>query len=300
MVAEQGRLVLVLSPERSGSTLLATILGGHSRVIAPPELFLLRYPDFDTWRREKRVAFASLVWVMERLGEPTDSRDIGERLRGLATTEVYRWLLARVGPGRILVDKTPAYARDRATLERAENLSPHYLWLRRHPLGVANSWVERRRARRWRTLGSLGTAAAARLARASSGPARWLNDRLDDRAIDVALARWCLANETIADFVETVSADRVSEVTYEDVLRSPEPTLTAIATRLGIAFEPAMLEPWKHLPGTLAAGIGDERIRSHATIEVARADSWRDRLDERRLDPRTRALIERLARRDGN
>jgi hypothetical protein len=122
---------------------------------------------------------------------------------------------------------------------------------------------------------------------------------LDDRAIDAALARWCLTNETIADFVASISADRVSEVMYEDLLRSPQPTLATIASRLSIAFEPAMLEPWKHLPNALAAGIGDERIRSHTAIETTRADSWRDRLDESRLDPRTRALMERLSRRRG-
>jgi LPS sulfotransferase NodH len=299
MVAEHGRLVLVLSPERSGSTLLATMLGAHTRVIAPPELFLLRYPDFDTWRREKRAAFASFSWLMERLGEPSDSRTIDERFRGLATPEVVRWILRRLGAGRILVDKTPAYARDRGTLERAESLAPHYVWLRRHPLGVANSWIERRRARRWRTLGRLGTAAAARLARAHGAFGRWLNHRLDDRAVDAALTRWRLTNEMIMDFVANIPAERVSEIEYEDLLRAPEPTLNAIATRLGIACEPAMLEPWKHLPSALAAGIGDERIRSHTAIETARADSWRDRLDESRLDSRTRALLAKLARRDG-
>jgi hypothetical protein len=295
-MVEQGRLVLVLSPERSGSTLLATMLGAHASIVAPPELFLLRYADYKAWRRDKPAAFTSFVWLMKRLGETADAHAIDERFRDRSTLEVYRWVLERVGAGRILVDKTPAYARDRRTLERAESLVPHYLWLQRHPLGVANSWIERRRERRWRKLGALGEAAAARLARGRGTVARWLNERLDDRAVDAALARWCLVNETLADFLDTVPAERVSTVTYEDLLRSPESTHTTIATRLAIAFEPAMLEPWKHLPDALARGIGDERIRSHTEIQTARAESWRERLDESRLDARTRALVERLSR----
>lgn len=272
------------------------MLGAHGSILAPPELFLLRYPDFDGWRREKPAALASLAWLMGRLGEAGDTAALEERFRGMSTPEIYRWLLVRAGFGRIVVDKTPAYARDRITLARAETLIPHYIWLQRHPLGVANSWIERRRARRWGAFGRLGTAAAERLARARHGVGRWLNERLDDRAVNAALARWCLAHETLADFFDDVPAERVSTVAYEDVLRSPESTLTTIATRLGVAFEPAMLEPWKHLPDALARGIGDERIRSHTELQTARADSWRDRLDESRLDARTRSLVERLSR----
>lgn len=294
MTGEQRRLVLVLSPERSGSTLLATMLGAHSRVVAPPELFLFRYPTFDTWRREKRAALASVKWLMRHLGEPADEPAIRARFQGLATTDVYRWILARMGGGQVLVDKTPAHARDRAILERAETLAPHYLWLTRHPLGVANSWIERRRSRRWRRLGRLGTAVAQRLDGARDGFGRWLCDRLDRDAVDAALARWRLANETVADFLERIPPERRFHATYEELVRSPEPTLEGIAAWLGIECETAMLEPWKHLPDALTAGIGDERIRSQRAIQADRADSWRHRLDEVRLDAHTRSVMERL------
>ena len=46
--APRSGLVLVLCPERSGSTLLATMLGANPAIVAPPELFLLRYPGFET------------------------------------------------------------------------------------------------------------------------------------------------------------------------------------------------------------------------------------------------------------
>ena len=40
---ERPALVVILSTERSGSTLLSVMLGAHAQILAPPELHLLRY-----------------------------------------------------------------------------------------------------------------------------------------------------------------------------------------------------------------------------------------------------------------
>jgi LPS sulfotransferase NodH len=292
-----GRLLLVLSPERSGSTLLSTMLGAHSGVIAPPELFLLRYADFDSWRLGKDEALASFRWLLARRGEPAaEPRAVYERFRGWSTLDLYRWMLRRFGPKRILVDKTPAYGRDAAALSRAEQLTPLYLWLMRHPLGVANSWVERRRARRWRGIELLRGAASTLCTASPPLVASRLKAHLDDRAaVDAAFARWCTVHETVADFLDRIPADRVFRVAYEDIVASTRSSLTALCDWLGIAFEEAMLEPWNHLPDALDRGLGDELIRSHRRIESSRAHSWRNFLDETRLDARTRSLMARLA-----
>ncbi len=43
--SESGRLCVILCTERSGSTLLSVLLGGHPRVVAPPETHLFRWAD---------------------------------------------------------------------------------------------------------------------------------------------------------------------------------------------------------------------------------------------------------------
>lgn len=270
------------------------MLGAHAKIVAPPELFLLRYEDVGSWRQGRPEAFASLAWLLERVGDGVQAAAIYERFRGQRVLDIYRWLLERVGAERILVDKTPAYGRDPATLTRAEEFEPMYVWLVRHPLGVANSWIDRRRARRWRRAGSLGAAAARRLSRATGPLARWLNARMDARAVETALVRWCTVNEAVADFLARIPETRVCRVAYEDLVQYPERVLTTLCARLRIGFEPAMLEPWKHLPDALAWGIGDDLIRSHDAIRATRANSWRDVLDETHLDTRTRALMQRL------
>ena len=50
-----GRLVAVLSTENSGSSLVTAILGGSPLVIAPPELHLYRFPEFDGTTSPPRV-----------------------------------------------------------------------------------------------------------------------------------------------------------------------------------------------------------------------------------------------------
>jgi hypothetical protein len=43
--SDQGRLILILSSERSGSTLSRVVLGANDRIVSPHEKFLRRNPD---------------------------------------------------------------------------------------------------------------------------------------------------------------------------------------------------------------------------------------------------------------
>src|SRR5215510_2507567 len=94
----QARLIIVLSSERSGSTLLRVMLGGHSHIVAPQELFLLRYPDFESWRQRKPVAMESLIELLDLLGRPMNEAAIESACRGLSTAEVYRWVFGFLPP----------------------------------------------------------------------------------------------------------------------------------------------------------------------------------------------------------
>src|SRR5437899_710828 len=67
------RLILILSSERSGSTLTRVILGENSRIVAPQEVFLMRYPDYPVDRVAKSVHGLPPVarqrevkWVMQQ------------------------------------------------------------------------------------------------------------------------------------------------------------------------------------------------------------------------------------------
>jgi hypothetical protein len=279
-----GRLVVVLCPERSGSTLLAATLGSHSHVLAPPELHLLRYPDFDVWRAAYPQAMASLKWLLERLALPADDAAIERAFSGRETTELCRALLQRCGPGRLLVDKTPAYARSDATLARFATLKPSYVWLLRHPLGVAASMLEREEK----------THPTGRAGRSTPWWLRHFKADPEQRRLRKKLRYWREAHARIARFLARVPPEDVVKIHYEQLVREPEKQVARLARALGLTLEPAMMAPWRSVPDVLAWGIGDEKAGSYTSFEASRADAWRARFAETDLDRRTRRLMAHL------
>lgn len=285
-----GRLVVVLSPENSGSTMLAAILAGSPGVLAPPELHLFRDADYDTWRRRRPAALASLHWLLAALGHP--EADATDRFTGRTTAEVYRELLELVGPDRWLVDKTPAYARELSVLQRAEAHAPHYVWLVRHPLGVVASNIERR-----------GSRQEQRRLRARTPLGRMSIDlvRAWDRAghlrrgfVRRRLAYWLDLHLRIEAFLARLPASRTSRVVYERLLRSPRPEVERLCRELGLAFDARMLEPGGNLPGEIRWGVGSEKAARRRGIDVRAAERWRESLDERLLPADVRRAMQRL------
>jgi acyl transferase domain-containing protein/pimeloyl-ACP methyl ester carboxylesterase len=255
-------VVFVLSAPRSGSTLLRAMLAGHSRLFAPPELHLLPFESM----REREQALASTHLgeglqraIMELLG--TDAASAGEVLREMVvddhpTHRVYAWLIERAG-GRLLVDKSPTYGLERATLERAERLflRPHYVHLTRHPQAMIESFARIRMHKLFP--GVVGDAQA------------------------VGETVWRTCNGNIADFLAGVDPDRHCRVAYEDLVRAPMQVLAAVGATLELDPEPAMLEPYgegRMNDGIHAASlpIGDPNFGRRAKIDGTLAERWRD------------------------
>jgi len=152
------RAVFVLSAPRSGSTLFRAMLGGHSRLFAPPELFLL---NFDTLADRKNwFAGAQRLHlegntraVMQIKGQSLPEVEAlldGLEARALPTQDYYRMMQGWLGD-RILIDKTPFYGIDIETLRRAEDWfeEPLYIHLTRHPYGMVRSFEEARLEQLW-------------------------------------------------------------------------------------------------------------------------------------------------------
>lgn len=281
---------MILCPERSGSTLLATALGAHPLVVAPPELHLLRFPTVAAWAEGYPAARASLTDLLPRLDPPADLPGFLDRFGASSPTDAYPWLLAGLGPGRILVDKTPAYARETAALPAMERLSPYYLWLVRHPLGVAASRARRFRERRRAANTTLGARVAWPLYRLrwwwrwrSGRWARWETDY------------WSDAHEAIRDHLSGVPEERRLRLHFERLLAHPERELRRVCDRLGIAFDPEMLRPGAHRSERLAWGVGDESGRDREGFDPRAADRWRDSLREDMASPRALALLQELS-----
>ncbi len=287
--ANERRLILILSSERSGSTLTRVVLGANSRIVSPQEMFLMRYPDYRTFREQKGVAIESLVELFDLIGRPKDVAAIDAACRDLDILDVYRWLFGFLRPDQFLLDKTPAYANDGDTLRRSRPLEPLYIWLIRHPLGVIESHVRLKfRERHTKDLKGIG---------------RTLQDFVVDQVVRTAngmlpVARgrevkWVLQQTIIREFLASVPAEQKVIIKFEDLVRDPEPVVQRLCAALGIAVEPAMLEACGARK-VMNTSLGDPNFHLHDRIEAKTADTWKQVFEEKQLTLETRRLMDAI------
>ncbi len=278
------RAIFILSPFRSGSTLLRVMLAGHPRLFAPPELELLGFATLGQRRRvlAGRDRFAREGLLRALLALPASGARDAEAAAALVaaaeaadepTPELYRRLQEWAGD-RLLVDKTPRYSLDRATLERAESWfeAPLYVHLVRHPAATVQSYLE------------------ARMDEVYRFP---LPPRRQAELV------WRLAHETILGFLDGVPEERRHRLRFEDLVRDPEGASAALCRFLGVPFDPALLSPYegeRMADGLHAHGrmMGDPNFLRHRTIEAAAAERWRSDPAAARLGEATWRLAGRL------
>jgi LPS sulfotransferase NodH len=287
--SDEGRLILILSSERSGSTLTRVVLGANSRIVSPQEMFLMRYPDYRTFRAEKGVAIESVTEFFDLIGQPKDTAAIDAACRDLAMADVYRWLFGFLRPDQFLLDKTPAYANDGDTLRRSQALQPFYIWLIRHPLGVIESHVRLKfRERHTKDLKGIG---------------RRLQDfvvdqvvRTENGMLPVARGRevkWVLQQTVIREFLASVPERQKVIIKFEHLVRNPEPVVERLCEALGVAVEPAMLEACGARK-VMNTSLGDPNFHLHDRIEAKTADTWRQVFEEKQLTVETRRLMDAI------
>ena len=260
--------MFLIGAPRSGSTLLARMLGSHSAVFAPAEPHLM--PPLAHLGFHERVDEAPYDPVITQQGLrsfvallPGGAADWLAALRR-ATDYLYERALE--GSGRSLfLDKTPAYA---LVLDFLTQLYPdaRYVVLTRHPIAIWSSYVD-----------SFfdGDAAAAHA-----------HNPLLERYVP-AIAR-LLRERPVA----------LVHVRYEALVANPEAGLREICTFLGLPYEAGMIEYGRAEASgpAVARGLGDpitvNRESRPTTRSVAR---WADALrsDAPRL-AQCRGIAERL------
>ena len=140
----EDRLIFIISPPRSGSTLLSRMLGTHPDVAAPEEPHLLTPLAHLGFYEVVREAPYDPVITQRGIRALVDALPGGEAdyldaLRA-ATDHLYGRYLESHG-GTWLLDKTPAYA---LVTEFIAKLYPRakFIVLTRHPMAVWSSYVE--------------------------------------------------------------------------------------------------------------------------------------------------------------
>jgi amino acid adenylation domain-containing protein len=259
--------IFVLSPPRSGTTLLRVLLGGHARLFAPPELELLSFATLQ----DRKAAFAGRdsFWlegavraVMEIRGCDADAAKLvmaDFEASGWTTRQLYRQLQEWLGE-KLLVDKTPSYALRPEVLRRMEDEfeGARYLHLLRHPQAMIRSFEE------------------ARLDQLFFRYPHQFSTR------QLAELIWLVSHQNITAFLEGVPAERQLQVRFEDLVRRPGEVVETICRFLGLEFHPAMLRPYEDKKSRMTDGIhpesrmlGDVKFHEYRGIDEGVADRWK-------------------------
>ncbi|HEX7186103.1 MAG TPA: amino acid adenylation domain-containing protein [Thermoanaerobaculia bacterium] len=260
--------LFVLSPPRSGTTLLRVMLGAHPSLFAPPELELLSFRTLAG----RRAAFQGRdsFWlegviraVMEARGCGAEEaeRIVAEAERaGWTTRRFYRELQGWIGP-RTLVDKTPSYALDPEVLRRAEEgfESARYLHLVRHPQAVIRSFEE------------------ARLDQVFFRRPHPFTRR------QLAELVWTVSHQNILGFLAGAPEERKHAVRFEELVREPARVLSGICDFLGLEYRPEMADPYQpgaarmvDGPHAVSRPLGDVKLLAHGKVDAAVAERWRE------------------------
>lgn len=297
--------LFILSPPRSGSTLLRVMLAGHPALFAPPELHLMDYRTLaeraalnqgDAQYRESLLQ--TLMGAYSCDLDAAEARLATLEAARLTVHDFYARLQAQLGP-RLLVDKSPVYAYAPATLAAIERSfdAPRYLHLIRQPGAMIHSY---------------------RTAHAVISFLRRVQRRFpDDPRLAglpatlpfpddlIAEAIYLLCHTNILAHTQSLPPSRVLRVYYEELVTHPAETLHGVCAFLGIPYNPAMLDVYATGPTRMTGGIhaltrpaGDVNFADHTTIDPALAGAWRTHFDPARLAPATRDLAAQLGIRD--
>lgn len=244
--------VFLLSLPRSGSTLLQRILGAHSEIATAPEPWVL-LPLFYAIREEgvfaeynHRVAARAVRDLYGRV--PSGAADSASADGADAWRRRVRDLAASTydevaGGAPFFLDKTPRYSLVLDDLLATFPAAPMVcLW--RNPLAVVASLSETWAEGRWEP---------------------WLHK------VDLF--------DGLAALVSAVERqpERFLTVRYEDLVASPERVCRMIVERLGLSWEPEVLEafPGVRLEGT----VGDrDGVAAYDAVSRAPLEKWRDTL----------------------
>ncbi|HEX4961509.1 MAG TPA: thioester reductase domain-containing protein [Thermoanaerobaculia bacterium] len=268
-------MLFILSPPRSGSTLLRVMLAGHSRLFSPQELYLGCFSDMAAYDRHlggtvlNMGVIATIAELLSRTGAWNLYVQWTEG--AVPTAEAYSFFSARLG-GRTLVDKSPLFFPPQAVIRRLASLFPRarFVHLVRHPVASISSYVRE----------------------------RFHGIFPETRGIDPYDCGewvWTRVQEGILEVEAELGPGRMHRLYFEDLAGDPERALRRLCPSLGLSFEPALLTPYSgHRMVAGGFQVGDPNFTRHTSIRADKAEAWRDEALPHGLRDETLAVAERL------
>src|SRR5262249_956415 len=150
-------------------------------------------------------------------------------------------------PRTFLLDKTPAYANTMEPLERSTALTPFYIWLIRHPLGVIDSHVRLKEKER---------EGLQRVRRQINRPIDGWMDGGMSKLASRREEKWVTQNSNIQRFLAGVADRQQHTIRFEQLVKDPSATLRALCAAMGVDYEDQIARPHTKRR-SMKPGIGD-------------------------------------------
>ncbi len=264
----ENRLVFLIGSPRSGTTLLARMLGSHSAIYNRAEPHLLTplahlgyYGSVQKASYDPFNVAEAIRGIVDDL--PRQEADYLDACRAYADV-IYARLLAPSGR-RFFLDKTPAYA---LVLRFVTKLYPRarYVVLTRHPVAVFVSYVS----------------------------------SFFDGSYELAQTHNPILDRYVPAIAQLLRERPVPvvHVRYEELVSAPEQALRHVCAFLELPFEPGMIEYGKHEHAT--TGLGDPLgVGRHDRPVTTSVEKWADEIagDGPRI-AFIRSIVQRLDRED--
>ncbi len=245
MAAEfESKVVFVIGSPRSGSTMLARMIGSHSLIYGRPEPHMLtplaHLGYYDKVERAPYDAVLAAESIREFVAElPDGEQDYVDACRAYSDT-LYQRMLS-TAPGKVFfLDKTPAYA---LVLDFISTIYPaaRYVVLTRHPLAVFSSYAESFFDSDYR--------------------AAHAYNPITERYVP-AIAKFLRENKVPAH-----------QVIYEELVADPDPIMRGVFEFIGVEHEPSAVDYGSHEQA--GKGLGDPiGVARHDRPSTGSVEKW--------------------------
>lgn len=240
----EDKVLFVIGPPRSGSTLLARMIGAHSLIYGRPEPHLLTpLAHLGYYAKVEKAPYDAVLAAeaaRDFVGDlPGGEQDYVDACRAYCDT-LYHRMLASKPDKRLFLDKTPAYA---LVLDFIARIYPSakYVVLTRHPLAVFSSYAE----------------------------SFFNGDYAAAQAYNPILERYVPA---LARFLRERRVP-IYHVVYEHLVADPERMLAEIFAFIGVPNEPQAVAYGEH--EQTAQGLGDPiGVQKHSRPTTESVDKW--------------------------
>lgn len=240
----QNKLIFVVGPPRSGSTLLMRMLSSHSQIYSRPEPHLLTpLAHLGFYDNVNRAPFDHLQAgqaLAEFVGDlPGGEESYLEALRAYSD-KMYQGIIS-TQEKPFFLDKTPAYG---LILPFMAKLYPeaNFIILTRNPCSVWDSYAQ----------------------------SFFDGDYQSARDFNPILNRYVPA---MADFLRRATVPFL-HVKYEDVVSNPEETLKSIYSHIGVEHEPESAN-YGSAPKPPTGGLGDPLgVQKHSRPVTSSLNKW--------------------------